>query len=262
MTENTLRVCLLFDGETTQRWVAESIETMLQKTNTEISYVVVNEDVGLFGSGNIHRGKRYPAYALLWILALLRPRNGEQFDDQIPIDDINGVAKAPRKSCRPASQRGLWNTLPTDVVETIDERADLVLRRGFGLIEGDILSTTEYGVLSFHHGDPRKYRGGPAGFWEYMNEEDSAGLMVQKLEPELDAGEVLAYHEVDIGGCRTWREIQRRLYNSSSQLLPEAIGNLRDSEKAISVEDPGKIYHPPAAGQILTYLKKEITNRT
>jgi len=42
---------------------------------------------------------------------------------------------------------------------------DFVLRFAFGIIRGPVLESARYGVWSFHHGDPEKYRGGPYCFW-------------------------------------------------------------------------------------------------
>ena len=47
------------------------------------------------------------------------------------------------------------------------------------------------GVISFHHGDNSVNRGGPSGFWESLNGEPSSGFIIQKLNHELDGGEVL-----------------------------------------------------------------------
>jgi len=68
---------------------------------------------------------------------------------------------------------------------------DLLIRCGEGILKGDILNCTKYGVLSFHHGDNRVYRGVPAGFWEVFNGEPTSGFIIQKLTETLDGGEVL-----------------------------------------------------------------------
>ena len=40
-----------------------------------------------------------------------------------------------------------------------------------------ILNLNKYGILSFHHGDNRQYRGGPAGFWEVYERNNSSGFI-------------------------------------------------------------------------------------
>ena len=52
--------------------------------------------------------------------------------------------------------------------------------------------------MSFHHGDPRKYRGRPSGFYEIANKEKIQGQVVQILTPKLDAGKVLSYGETKV----------------------------------------------------------------
>lgn len=259
--DDPLQMCLLVDGEHVFRWVAEAIETMLAETDTEISLVVVNEDSGMLGSGNVKRGKKYPAYAAFWILAkqLHRLDSGSRHDDAVHISNITGVDDAEWIHTYPADVEGLWNELPAEVVDDIRANCDIIFRRGFGLIRGDILTATEKGVISYHHGDPRKYRGGPAGFWEFMNGEPTAGMMVQSLTDELDAGIVQAYSEVDISDCRSWGEIRRTLYENSTDLLSEAVQGLQSPDhEPTEVDDLGPVYHPPSASEIARYFVKYV----
>ncbi|EMA59372.1 hypothetical protein [Halorubrum lipolyticum] len=254
-----LRVCLLFDGEGTERWVADAIETMLAETNAEISLVVINEDAGLLGSGNVKRGVKYPAYAAYWIASALRPRRSasERYDDSVHISEITGVDDVEWIRTYPTNVSGLWNELPEEVVSEIGARSDVVFRRGFGLVRGSLLSATEHGVLSYHHGDPRAYRGGPAGFWEYMRDEETAGTIVQSLTDDLDAGVVRSYRDVDIADCDTLDEIRRALYGGSTGQLAEAIEAVQDEDREpMVVDDLGPVYHPPDLGELAAYARK------
>src|SRR2546429_3233758 len=52
-------------------------------------------------------------------------------------------------------------------------------------------SDLRFGIISFHHGDNRINRGGPAGFWECYYEWPQTGFIIQRLTEELDAGDVL-----------------------------------------------------------------------
>jgi hypothetical protein len=70
-------------------------------------------------------------------------------------------------------------------------KPDIIIRFGFNILKGEILSVARYGVWSYHHGDEQKYRGGPAGFWEIINKDPVTGVILQKLTEELDAGVVL-----------------------------------------------------------------------
>ena len=68
---------------------------------------------------------------------------------------------------------------------------DFLLRCGFKILRGEILSTAKYGVLSFHHGDNKINRGGPALYWEFAEGWETAGVILQILSEELDGGVVL-----------------------------------------------------------------------
>lgn len=170
-----------------------------------------------------------------------------------------GDAEAKWIRTYPTEVSGLWKELPTEVVEEVSARADLVFPRGFGLLRGDILSATEYGVLSYHHGDPRKYRGGPAGFWEFMNDEETAGMMVQALSSDLDAGRVYAYDEIDIQEYQSWEEIRWALYLRSIRLLAEAVTTVQDETKEpMVIDELGPVYHPPSAVDLSKFCFKRL----
>ena len=53
-------------------------------------------------------------------------------------------------------------------------------------------SISDLDILSFHHGDPERYRGRPAGFYELYNNERAVGIVVQKLSNKLELGQILA----------------------------------------------------------------------
>lgn len=74
-------------------------------------------------------------------------------------------------------------------IEMLD--VDLLLRYGSGIYKGEILNIGKFGIISFHHGDNRFYRGGPAGFWEVFYNEPYTGFIIQQLTNELDGGNVI-----------------------------------------------------------------------
>jgi hypothetical protein len=78
-----------------------------------------------------------------------------------------------------------------DIKKLQKQNFDCIIRCGSGVLRGEILSVAKHGVLSFHHGDNRKMRGGPGGFWEVLNSHPSTGFIIQKLTEELDGGPVL-----------------------------------------------------------------------
>ena len=67
----------------------------------------------------------------------------------------------------------------------------MLLRGGHGILRGGILDVCPFGILSFHHADNEVNRGGPYGFWEVYHREPCTGFVIQRLNSELDGGDVL-----------------------------------------------------------------------
>ncbi|MDB4638254.1 hypothetical protein OAE64_00030 [bacterium] len=101
---------------------------------------------------------------------------------------------------------------------------DIILRHNFGIIRGEILNSSKYGIWSFHHGDNKINRGGPPGFWEMVLDHKFIGVTLQKLTPELDGGIVIdkAYFN------KHWSYIKTKdlIFEGSVSLLFKNIKNL------------------------------------
>ncbi|ELZ11152.1 methionyl-tRNA formyltransferase-like protein [Halovivax asiaticus JCM 14624] len=89
-----------------------------------------------------------------WTFVLAEKKMSEMFSEehrqkQVAVEDAACFGNAEIRKVTPI-QDGNWFEFPSDTVDTVDERCDVILRLGFGLIRGDILNATEHGVLSFH----------------------------------------------------------------------------------------------------------------
>jgi hypothetical protein len=81
---------------------------------------------------------------------------------------------------------------PLDAIERIQSKQlDVLLRFGFNILHGEILTSARFGVWSYHHGDNEFYRGGPPHFWELYEKAPLSGVILQVLTEELDGGVVL-----------------------------------------------------------------------
>jgi len=99
---------------------------------------------------------------------------------------------------------------------------DCIFRFGFGFIHEPVLSLPPKGVISYHHGDIRKYRGQPVAFWELSAGEREMGVTVQVLNEELDAGQIVVEKSVQIRPDDTWAALERRAYDESVDMIHEA----------------------------------------
>jgi hypothetical protein len=116
-----------------------------------------------------------------------------------------------------------------DIKKIKNKNIDVLIRCGSGILRGDILTSTKYGIISFHHGNNKINRGGPAGFWEVFNKEDSTGFIIQQLTEELDGGDVLYQ-----GNFRTkfhYLLNQANLYNKSNFYMKKILSDLATTQK-------------------------------
>ena len=98
-----------------------------------------------------------------------------------------------------------------------------------GLLNVD-KSLKKFPIFSFHHGNPSKYRGRPAGFYEILNGEGKLGVVVQKLSNDLDAGKVYAFLESKVVNY-SYKKTALNFYSNSEFLLKKAIQNYNCNEE-------------------------------
>ena len=121
------------------------------------------------------------------------------------------------------SKSGIVVTYETKDIEKIKSlELDLIIRgNAEGIFKGDILKSSKEGIISFHHGDNRWNRGGPAGFWEVYLKKDTTGFIIQILSEELDGGEVI--FRSDIATRRSYIENLTYLYRESYPFMSKVI---------------------------------------
>jgi methionyl-tRNA formyltransferase len=101
-------------------------------------------------------------------------------------------------------------------------RPDCIFRFGFGFIHEPVLSLPPKGVISYHHGDIRRYRGQPVAFWELYAGEPQMGVTVQVLNEKLDAGKIVLEKPIPIHANDTLDSLERRAYDESVGMVHEA----------------------------------------
>ncbi|MDB4883528.1 MAG: hypothetical protein JWL95_2294 [Gemmatimonadetes bacterium] len=195
-----LRMAVLVDGFEQPVWVTSMLRQIVDAGVAEIVLVIVNAaeaDAPAVVRRSLPQRvanwwrKRdvlaYAAYRKLDHRRYLQPGDPEASDDATPLFAGRPVVRvSPRmtKFCDYFDDAAVTEIRGYDV--------DVALRLGFRILKGDALQIARYGVWSFHHGDNRRNRGGPAGFWEVMDDEPVTGAVLQVLSEELDAGLVLA----------------------------------------------------------------------
>ncbi|WP_338727983.1 formyltransferase family protein [Haladaptatus sp. DJG-WS-42] len=255
-----LRLCLLAESSMS-RWQLEAIRKLLDEQDVTISLIVVHHPRARTRKEKFDRAIQLREWTLVaGGLGLMRKlRGSHQLTESIPLDEIPELDGVEQIACTPEVINGWKYQIQPEIAEEVATKADIALLCGFGFITGPILAAPKHGVLSFHHGDLRKYRGQPMGFWEYLRGEQTAGVTLQRLTEKLDGGEIIYLNEVDISDARYLREVKTRLLAESVEMLSEGVRRVRD--ESFSPETPtelGQIYRIPKGKPVAKYLAKSI----
>lgn len=272
--QEPLSVGILLAGETIPTWQKRAIETMLTRTNVEITHLVIRTDTSpdnlddyllqSFPENFVHYIQccydRLQAHALWSLLGVIRQVvPTPEYMKPTGIDSIRGFKDAKRIHCPAVPTSGIGNHLPDRVTEDVGENTDVVVRFGFGILTDPLLSMPTHGTLSFHRGNLRSYRGQPGGLWEFLNDEPTAGVTLQRIGESLDAGEIIAENDVDISNARTWREVERRQIEVCEELLAKGIERLQDPEfEPMKPDSLGDLYTIPRGREVGHYLTKTV----
>jgi hypothetical protein len=267
-----LKIGLIVDGPHLAKYVYDLIEWTRQTGSIQISHLIVQERELEPRSWRTRIAKslgKSPAahtQTALWKLKerletrrLMRIKAFRGYD--LTYDGRSLVPGEIRIKPLISPSGFVYRYSEADVDRIRQEGFDLLLRCGSGILRGGILGSARLGVLSFHHGDNRINRGGPAGFWEIYHRQERTGFVVQKLTEELDGGDVI---------LRGYIPTQDTHLLNSATLYAKSFYRLRMllTKIARTGELPESEAHYPFTGrplvtpelpQVLRYLLRQMT---
>jgi hypothetical protein len=192
--KSPLRVGLLLDGLRQPEWVARAIRELAESSAARIALIVLNDApwqrprrLGRMRAWI--RNRHYLLYSLYqridrWWFKVSN-------DPFSPVDLTDDLRDVPVLRVRPRMTKhcDYFESEDVDAIRRYD--LDVAVRFGFRILKGDALDIARHGVWSYHHGDNLVNRGGPAGFWEVMDDSNVTGCVLQRLTESLDDGRVL-----------------------------------------------------------------------
>ena len=178
---------------------------------------------------------RYPLYYALNLLAV---RNA--LTRFVPLRGLTAQLAARHEFA--SEPDGAWQKLPQAVIDLIaGSGAVAVIKLGMGLMR--VPADLTLPVLSWHHGDPERFRGRPAGFWELASGFPVIGQMVQVIGNRLDAGAVVAFAETRVFP-HSWKATLLEAFRHSPLLLGPALDRAIAGE-ALAKPTTGHNYRLP-----------------
>jgi hypothetical protein len=202
-TRSRLRIGLLLDSTTVSRCFAEVIGHISQSDFAEIALLVFNNEEQPAAAPESPRslprrilravsdsGSR--SKLLFSLYQKMDSRRVPAADDPIaPVDCTERLRNIESVLVTPLRKRFVHRFPPEAIEQIRAKNLDVLLRFGFNILRGDVLTAAKYGVWSYHHGDNDDYCGGPAHFWEVYEGNPISGVILQVLTEQLDAGKVL-----------------------------------------------------------------------
>ncbi|HQV31043.1 MAG TPA: hypothetical protein PKV71_04165 [Calditrichia bacterium] len=196
-----LKIGLLVNSCALPAWEYRMVEIIAESSYAEICLIIESENDETPQSKFWQKLKdHYPHLLyLLWKKAegIWKTVEPDPFESKTLEDILPNVQLLKVKPIRKKFSDYLQSS---DIEKIRQHEPDVLLRLGFRILRGEILSVAKLGVWSYHHGDNRVNRGGPAGFWEVLEGWGTTGSVLQILTEDLDGGEVLyrSWSQTDI----------------------------------------------------------------
>lgn len=238
-----MKIGVMIEGQRVARWQAEA----LQSLTGQFELLVYNNVNAQPAPRSWHNG-------LYYLLNLFTIRN--RLTRRVPLASagLNIAAGCDFE----AEYEGRWQRLPGWLLDRLRaDRLDVLVKFSSALLkipDTDVLATP---ILSYHHGDPRRFRGRPAGFYELHTDAPAMGQIVQILSNRLDAGMVVAYAETKVHR-HSYRATLVEAYRHSPLLLAGAIANAR-SGTGLPIEPTGKVYRLPSNLTVACFEAQRLT---
>ena len=208
----------MLDGDAVEQWQFDTIKLLIDN-GIELALIIKNGDESKpyksFGDKILHYPYRQILFRI-WHRYFFKPKAKRRVSltglfDLDRINKINRIGTPNSKLQTPNFKLQTSETItvlpvikgistyfkPEDIEKIKSFDLDFILRFGFDIIRGEVLTSAKYGIWSYHHDDERVVRGGPPGFWEFMRKIPANGVILQQLTDELDKGLILKRIQFD-----------------------------------------------------------------
>lgn len=269
-----LKIGLLLENENINYYLKEFIKWVSNQNDMEISYYLVANNTVDNQSSKIKKllsisflRKYLNSYFKKLIMKYEEKRNLSNSKIHSNISEKYNIKEFQIKKFTynaNYSKNGNSLSLDRDSLKHLRELdLDVLLRFNKKILRGEILNINKFGILSLHHGDDMKYRGGPSGFWEVYNKEPNSGFIIQQLTKNLDNGNLL--YRGKISTEKTWLLNRAELNLRSYFYLKQTLTNLAINQKLPSfiknAPYTDKIYKNPTNYQLAKYIFMRIKNK-
>jgi folate-dependent phosphoribosylglycinamide formyltransferase PurN len=210
-----IKIGLLLDSTTVPVWQRHIIQFIRSNSFFTLSVVVLNSTPKSSSASFIYRFFR----------KIDRQAFKSKHDCFGRVDITDLLEGVHIVNVNPHQTKHTDSLLTEDIEKIKSAQPEVLIRFGFRILKGEILSAAKYGVWSLHHGDNAVNRGGPPAFWEVVNREAVTGVTLQRLSADLDGGTVIdkAFIRTD---RTSFNRNQNALYWAGVELFCDALARL------------------------------------
>lgn len=256
-----IRIILLLDSYTLQAWQFELVKSLKESNYAQIVACVINQTPKSSGTKSplVYRAYR-------WLDRKLFSLQHDAFAKKNLLEISNW--NVPTLEVTPIQKKYSDFFEKSDLERIKSYQPDLIIRLGFRILRGSVLTLPRLGVWSFHHGDPGYYRGGPPAFWEVMNAMPITGLVLQQLNEKLDQGKVLYSSFSQTDPLSVDRNANRLFWKSAFfplrviqqiELFGEEAWKASLEQKSSEGNPAAPLLRPPATLQMLSLFLRLIS---
>ena len=259
MGTKPLRVGVLCDSLRFAAWQMECLQRVHATDGIEIALFIINDEPPAPRRSFAQKLQRNLTNGLL-LWRIYERLVLAKAESTKPVDLPDNLADLPQLRVEPLKVGRFRQAFdPSTIGRLRGYDLDVLVRFGFGILTGDVLDTARYGIWSYHHGDPKEFRGAPPGFWEIHNGSPVTGVVLQRLTESLDGGVILRSGRFKTINTSYRRSLDRIFFGASSFIAASLKGLCRNPESfanATALQESGPIYRYPRNGAMLRFLVK------
>ncbi len=219
-----LRIALLTNTASVSEWQFQMLEKIQQEGTGNVVLAVVRDAATI---SSVEPKPSSLAKMLFYRYTLWDRKNFRENPDphaMRSLDDLNKSIETIKMV--PETTQWVDRISSSDAQTLREHNIDVIIRLGWRILKGEVLTIPPCGVWSFHHGDNQVNRGGPPAVWEHYHDQILAGITLQILNERLDDGLVIGRSFTARDRCSPTKT-RHRQYWRSVDMLPRKLAELQ-----------------------------------
>ncbi len=133
--------------------------------------------------------------------------------------------------------------------------ADLFIVIAYGkILPSVVLQIPKMFCVNVHGSLLPKYRGAAPINWAIINGETETGFSLIKMNPKMDAGEIVVQEKMSIGNEETAQALRQRMASQSAQCLCQTVKHIAVGQFSLTAQDQSQVSLAPKLSKELGHI--------